>query len=115
MKTVTLEICGETIEMPVGFITGTALAKAGVDPLQFALRVDRNSSLTSESMIKVLHIGARAGGSKLTLEQIGTAVYDAGALDWVPVTIEYLSAFCSAAPEHPVKQDPKELAPTQTH
>jgi hypothetical protein len=111
MRTVTLELAGETLEMPVSFAAGSALSKAGIDPLQLALKHDIRASMTSAAVIRVLYIGAEAAGSKLTLEEVGSAVYEVGAIEFLPVAIDYLTAFCAAAPEHPVKAGPKARTP----
>lgn len=110
MRSVTLEICGETVEMPVTFEAGMSLEKVGFDPLQFALKVSqvRNDTaslmllLTSGGIVQILHCGTRASGSKLRKEQIGAAVYEAGIVEYLSKATEYLSAFTSAQPEHPV-------------
>lgn len=103
MRTVTVEICGETIDMPVSFAAGCALADAGCDPLVVAMQSGRGSSLTSVDVAKIIHVGAKQAGSKLTLEQIGEEVFRSGILPYLKPATEYIAAFVTASPEHPVK------------
>ena len=62
--------------------------------------------MTSQGVITVLHIGTRAAGSKLKREQIGQAVFDDGVMTWLGKAVDYLAAFVSAGPEHPVPEAP---------
>lgn len=105
MRTVPLEICGESIEMPVSFTAGEKLERAGYDPLKTALRTNRGEqTMTSQGVITVLHIGAREAGSKLKREQIGQAVFDDGVMKWLGKAVDYMAAFVTAGPEHPVPE-----------
>lgn len=105
MRTVKVEICGEVLEFPVSFKAGERLEKAGFDPLRTALRTHRGEqTMTSQGVIMVLWIGAREAGSKLKHEEIGQAVFDDGAMKWLTVAVDYMAAFVTAGPEHPVPE-----------
>lgn len=105
MRHVTVEICGESLEFPVSMEAGQKLEAAGYDPLRTALRSKRLAAgeypLTAQGVITVLAIGAKAAKSKLTREQIGQAVFDAGVMEYLADAVDYLAAFVTAEPEHP--------------
>jgi hypothetical protein len=103
VRTVTLKICGEDLELPVSFEAGEQLEKAGYDPLRTALKTRRGDFVMSAGgVITVLYIGAREAGSKLKRKDVGQAVFDAGANAYLGVAIDYLAAFVEAEPEFPV-------------
>lgn len=85
-----LEICGETLSLPVNYAAAEALADAGFDPLEVALA---KPIKTLGAIVAVLHTGVKASGSKLTREDVGRAVAEAGALAYVRTANDYLAAF----------------------
>lgn len=99
MRSVTVELCGETLRLPVTFEAGEALAKAGHDPLEAALG---KPVVAATAVITILHTAALLAGSKLTRKQIGEYVVEAGVLTFLRAVNEYLALFLDAAPEHPV-------------
>lgn len=101
MRSVTVEIAGESIDLPVNFKAGEALANAGVDPLKVALNAASGTGMSSIDVITVLVVGAKAAGSKLTRDQIGNAVYEDGVVAHLRVVNEYLSEFVNKKPEYP--------------
>lgn len=104
MRSVTVEIDGQSIDMPVSYAAGTALAKAGFDPLAMAIKASNGeSSLDSLGVIEILYLGVKHAGEKLTREQVGNAVYEGGVGAFAGVATGYLAAFVTAGPEHPVK------------
>ena len=100
MRTVTVELCGETLQLPVNYAAGSALSAAGFDP--FAASVKRFEDFTGDAAIRILHIGASAAGYKLTLKQVGECVYERGVSVYVNEAAKYLLAFVTATTEHPV-------------
>jgi hypothetical protein len=120
VRHVELEICGESVQMPVNFEAGEALEKAGVDPYVIAVKtwslIDpktgamREMPLTSRQVIEVLYIGTRQAGSKLTRKQIGDSVYASDMMKWLSAASDYLAAFTKAGPEYPVKDSGEEEA-----
>lgn len=102
MRSVTVELCGETLQLPVTFEAGEALAKAGFDPLEAALG---KPVRTAGAVISILHIGAGQAKSKLSRKQIGEFVVEAGVINWLKPVNEYLAEFLNAGPEHPVSSD----------
>lgn len=115
MRHVALKICGEDLELPVSFEAGQKLEAAGYDPLRTALRSKRIAAgeypLTAQGVITVLHIGAKCAKSKLTREAIGQAVFDDGVMVFLPNAVDYLAAFVTAEPEHPLPEGSDEKNP----
>lgn len=106
MRHVPLNICGESLQLPVSFEAGERLERAGYDPLVSAFKSRGGNHLSSQGVITVLWIGAVAAGSKLTRPQIGQAVYDAGTNKFLGDAVDYLAAFVEAEPEYPVPAAP---------
>jgi hypothetical protein len=103
MRSVTLKVAGQSFELPVNFAAGAALAKAGLDPLTFALAVRGGSgSLSALEVISCLHIGITAGGGKMPMDQLGDAVFSEGLMEHLKTATTYLVEFCTAGPEYPV-------------
>lgn len=100
MRSVTVEIAGESIDLPVTYAAGSTLSKAGFDP--FKLATTKFESMTGDDAIRILHIGAKASGSKLKHEQIGEAAYTDGISQYVTAAAKYLVAFVVAETEFPV-------------
>lgn len=112
LRTVSVEIAGESFDMPVSYQAGQQLEAAGYDPLNMAIRARRVAEaggaypLTAGGVITVLAIGVKAAKSKLTREQLGQAVYTAGVMAYLATAMDYLAAFVTAEPEFPVPQVP---------
>ena len=100
MRSVTVELCGETLHFPVNYSAGSKLSAAGHDP--FAVSLNKFSALTGEGAIRILQVGASEAGSKLTVEQIGNYVYEHGIATYVNEAAKYILAFITAKTEHPV-------------
>lgn len=93
MRSFSVELCGESLELPVTWEVGEALAKAGFDPLEIVVTaVDGAAVRTSAAVITILHAGAKAAGSKLTRAQIGEAAYG-NLLPHLTMASDYVAAF----------------------
>jgi hypothetical protein len=103
MRTVSVKICGEELELPVSWQAGEQLEKAGYDPLRTGLKMRRGDFVWSAmAVVTVLYVGARAAGSKLKREQVGQAVFDAGVNAYLGTASDYLAEFVEAEPEFPI-------------
>ena len=100
MRSITVELCGETLHLPVNYSAGSKLSAAGHDP--FAVSLNKFSALTGEGAIRILHVGASEAGSKLTVDQIGNYVYEKGIAVYVNHAAKYILSFVTATTEHPV-------------
>lgn len=112
MRTHVCTLAGETLELTANFAASIEIAKQIADPLLIAREAALEAMMlaksfpynprwafTVENVPKLLHIGLKASGSKMTLERLQEIVFEAGFADARDEATEYLALIVGPRPE----------------
>lgn len=101
MKTFQVELAGQCYAMPVSFAAIEAVATSVGDPFKLALGMTRGETLSAVQTVDAIAIGAGLAGCKLTRHEVGQAIVEAGAQDFLKIASAYVIALVSGGPSAP--------------
>lgn len=114
MRKYTCTLGGKKLELVANFKASIEIAKEVGDPLMIAREAALEAMMISksfpynprwsfsvESVPQILHIGLKAAGSKMTLEQLQDLVFEEGFAAARDHSIEYLSLIIGPSAEEP--------------
>lgn len=104
MRSITVDIAGRSFDLKATFSAARELAQKVADPLFIAREAAIDDqmgkagiiyqpkfALTVDNVPMMLWIGAKAGGSKVTLQEMQEAVFDHGFLEAKAAVMDYLA------------------------
>lgn len=118
MRELEINLAGTTITLVANFKASMQLNEKVADPLYIAREAALESMMgqrglpynprwmfTVDNIPLILHIGAKAGESKLTLEQVQELVFEEGFANSRDFAIEYIGLLVGPAPTETVDED----------
>lgn len=102
MRTVDVSLAGAVYAMPVSFAAIEKVASRVGDPFALSLGMTRGETLSLLQTVETIAIGASLAGCKLTREEVGQAITEAGAQDFLKVASSYVIALVSGGPSAPM-------------
>lgn len=111
-RTVTVTLRGTEWHMPASYRASKEIAEVVGDPLGMAEKITKHFGLkpsersvlfTLDEMVSIVYIGCKAAGCGLNKDQVGDAIVDAGAADYISIVADYILAICLGGPEKPVQ------------
>ena len=118
MRELTLTLAGRELELAATFKASYEIAKQVGDPmmimreaslemlfLQRGIAYDPKFQFNIENTAKILHIGLRAAGSKMTLEEVQELLFDAGFLEAKDAASSYLALIIGPKPKEVTEKE----------
>lgn len=123
MRSMTAELAGRHIDLAATFGAAREMSQKVGDPIAIAREAQLEAAMgaagmvyhpkwvfTVENVPAVLHIGAKAAGSKMTLAEMQDVVMEAGFLEAKAVALEYIALIITPKAQEQVESD-KEAKP----
>jgi hypothetical protein len=101
-RTVEVVLDGQAYAMPASYRAAREIAQKVGDPLKLALAAHRSGGAVPmgiDDVVGILAIGVRLAGCKLSTEEIGEAVVDAGVTNYIGTVGDYILAIVSGPEE----------------
>ena len=102
-KTIAIELCGDSYDMPASYRVAADLCLLDIDPLQVALSArgaeDGLIPLSMEQIITIISVGVKRAGGSLTRDEVGEAIIsDVGIIAALEVVSRYLTCIVVGGP-----------------
>lgn len=105
MRSIKAKLGNEDVTLAATWEASLEIAEQVADPLFIVNEAAKESNggyepkfrFTVQNVAKILHIGAKAGGSDLSYKQVGSRIFDMGFLVAQSLAAEYLVAMVVAS------------------
>lgn len=109
---VDLELGGNTWRLPATYAVSKQISETVGDPLKMAVAAGHGQlPWTLENAIDILHVGLKAAGCKLTRQQVGEAIHDAGPIPYMKDVARYVAALVEGSPERALLPSEEDARP----
>ena len=103
-KTVEIKLNGNTYAMPASYKVAKEIGQRVGDPLKMAIEAERGEiPWTFESVVDIVHIGAKAAGCSLDRDDVGDALMELGIPAALEAAANLIGHIVAGGPAKPIK------------
>jgi hypothetical protein len=103
-KTVNVTLAGVDYQMPASYKVAKEIGQRVGDPLKMAIDAERGEiPWTFESVVDIIHIGAKAAGCALSHDDVGDALMDSGIPAALEAAANLIGQIVAGGPDKPLK------------